>query len=325
MAVALAALGGPSAAADQPPPYMPSEVVPTGQKPGPVKSGFAGDQVNAPRIRSHSYTFGQIARRSGIGLQTYRYSDKYENASTFDVYTPRQFVGRHNRNVRTVILVHGGAWQMGDRIDLESKAVQLAKRGLVVISVNYRLATQAEWPAQRDDVNAAIGYIRTNARMLNVDTKRIVLIGSSAGGQIAASVATWGSGKKRFRGLITLSGLIDPLLMAEKDPSYSNSVVPEMLLRCLPTECPDRYASATARNSLDAKDMPSLLFHSRFEIPWDPTQARAFARASRALGVPSKLVVSDGQLHGIDAWNEIWPTLKVWLLERLGTTDRKVS
>jgi acetyl esterase/lipase len=111
--------------------------------------------------------------------------------------------------------------------------------------------------------------------------------------------------------------------MAEKDPSYSNSVIPEMLLRCLPTECPDRYASATAQNALDAKDMPSLLFHSRFEVPWDPTQARTFARASRALGVPSQLVVLDGQLHGIDAWAEIWPTLKKWLIERLGATDRR--
>jgi acetyl esterase/lipase len=226
--------------------------------------------------------------------------------------------------VRTVILVHGGAWQMGDRIDLESKAVQLAKRGLVVVSVNYRLATQAEWPAQRDDVNAAVAYVRNNARTLNVDTKRIVLIGSSAGGQIAANVATIGSGKKRFRGLVTLSGLINPLLMAEQDPSYSNSVVPEMLLRCLPAECPDRYASATAMNALDAKDMPSLLFHSRSEVPWDPTQAREFARASRALGVASKLVVLPGELHGIDAWGEIWPTLKTWLLERLGASDRVV-
>jgi acetyl esterase/lipase len=323
LAIALATLEMGTAAAD-PHPYVPSEVVPTGTTPPPVKSGYAGDRTNAPHIRSQSYTFGQIASRSGIGLRTYRYSTTHENASTLDVYTPRQFVGRHNRNVRTVILVHGGAWQMGDRIDLEPKAVQLAKRGLVVISVNYRLATEAQWPAQRDDVNAAIKFIRGNARKLNVDTKRVVLLGSSAGGQIAANVATMGAGKKRFRGLVTLSGLVNPLLMATKDPSYSNSVVPEMLLRCLPAECPDRYASATALNALDAKDMPSLLFHSRFEVPWDPTQARQFARTSRALGVPSKLVVLPGELHGIDAWKELWPTLKTWLLERLGTTDRVV-
>jgi acetyl esterase/lipase len=222
-------------------------------------------------------------------------------------------------------MVHGGAWQMGDRIDLESRAVQLVKQlNIVVVSVNYRLAVDAAWPAQRDDVNAAVNYVRTNAKALNVDTKRMVLLGSAAGGQIAANVATLGAGKRRFRGLVTLSGLLNPLLMTEKDPSYSNAVIPGMLLRCLPVECPEKYTSATAVRQLDAKDPASLLFHSLLEIPWDPAQAREFARASRALGVASKLVVLQGSLHGIDAWAEDWPTLRPWLIDRLGATDRKL-
>ncbi len=331
LAVALtaAAWGETSASAlrgDGPPlRYSGSEQVPTGEHPGPSKSGFAGDDVNAPTIAAQSRTFGQVAARSGIGLRTYKYSELYGNFSTLDVYTPRQFRGRQGKNVRTVILVHGGAWQMGDRIDLESRAVQLVKQlGVVAISVNYRLAIDAAWPAQRDDVNAAVNYVRTNAKKLNVDTRRVVLLGSSAGGQIAANVATLGSGKKRFKGLVTLSGLLNPLLMTEKDPSYSNSVIPSMLLRCLPADCPDTYTSATAVKALDAKDPASLLFHSLYEIPWDPTQAREFARASRALGVPSKLVVLQGSLHGIDAWAKDWPILRPWLIERLGAKDRTV-
>lgn len=326
VALTLALAGGASAAgADTPPaPYRGSETVPTGVTPGPARSGFAGAPADAPTIVARSQSFGRVAARSGIGLRTYRYSEYYGNASTFDVYTPRALTGKRNRTVRTVILVHGGAWQMGDRIDLEAKAVQLVKQlGVVVISVNYRLATEAEWPAQRDDVNAAVAYVRANAGRFNVDTRRTVLLGSSAGGQIAAATATYGAGSKRYKGLVTLSGLLSPLLMVERDPGYSNAVIPKMLLRCLPIDCPDRYRSATAVTQLDRRDMPSLLFHSRFEQPWDPTQARQFARASRALGVPSKLVVLPGQLHGIDAWRTIWPTLRPWLLERLGTTDRR--
>lgn len=326
LAVALAgtALAETAALADGPPlRYSGSEQVSTGETPPPSKSGFAGDQVNAPTIGSQSRTFGQVAARTGIGLRTYTFSELYGNASTLDVYTPRQFRGRQGKNVRTVILVHGGAWQMGDRIDLEPKAVQLAKKGFVVVSVNYRLATEAPWPAQRDDVAAAVNYVRTHAKRLNVDTKRIVLLGSSAGGQIAANLATYGSGKKRFKGLVTLSGLLNPLLMTQKDPSYSNAVIPEMLLRCLPADCPEAYRSATAVTALDSRDPVSLLFHSRLEIPWDPTQAREFSRASRALGVPSKLVVLPGELHGIDSWSTIWPTLRDWLFATLGTKDRK--
>ena len=326
VALTLALAGGASAVGtDQPPaPYRGSETVPTGVTPGPARSGFAGDPAKAPTIVAEARSFGRVAARSGIGLRTYRYSELHGNASTLDLYTPRALTGRRNRTVRTVILVHGGAWQMGDRIDLEAKAVQLVKQlGVVVISVNYRLATQAEWPAQRDDVNAAIAYVRANAKRFNVDTRRIVLLGSSAGGQIAAATATSGAGSKRFQGLVTLSGLLSPLLMVERDPGYSNAVIPTMLLRCLPVDCPDRYRSATAVTRLDARDMPSLLFHSRYEQPWGPAQAREFARASRALGVPSKLVVLPGQLHGIDAWRTIWPTLRFWLVERLGATDRR--
>lgn len=325
IALAAAALGETAALGADDPPYSGSEQVQTGETPGPVKSGFAGTVRNAPTLAAQSRTFGQVAARTGTGLATYVYSAQYGNSSTMDVYTPRQFRGRKGKNVRTVILVHGGAWQMGDRIDLEPKAVQLAKKGFVVISLNYRLATEAAWPAQRDDVNAAVNYIRAHAKAFNVDTKRMVMLGSSAGGQIAANVATYGAGKKRFKGLVTLSGLLSPILMVDKDPTYSNAVIPELLLRCLPVDCPDLYRSATAVTQLDPRDPPSLLFHSLFEVPWDPAQAREFSRASRSLGVASKLVVLPGQLHGIDSWTSIWPTLRDWLLATLGTKDRKVT
>ena len=302
--------------------YSASELVPPGERPPPPTSGFAGDRSRFPSVQSESSSFGRVAQRAGVGLRTYRYSELYGNASTFDVYTPRAFRGRQNRQVRTVILVHGGAWQMGDRIDLEEKAVQLAKLGLVVVSVNYRLATEAPWPAQRNDVNAAIKYVRENARKFNVDNKRTVLLGSSAGGQIAAAVATFGSGKKRFRGLVTLSGLLNPLLMAQKDPEFQNAVIPDLLLRCLPLECPRRYASATAAEQLDRRDPPSLLFHSLREEPWGPAQSREFARESLRVGVPSKLVILKSNQHGMDAWYKLWPILRPWLLERLGTENR---
>jgi acetyl esterase/lipase len=309
------------ALADDEPGGLGSEVVPTGETPSPPASGFAGNDAIKPPIATESPSFGQIADKAGIQLRTYRYSSLYGNASTLDVYTPRALAGRHARPVGTVVLVHGGAWQKGDRIDLEAKAVRLAKLGLVAVSVNYRLATEAAWPAQRDDVDAAVNYVRQNARYFNVDKKRIVLLGSSAGGQIAAAVATAGAGSERFRGLVTLSGLLDPRWMANTDPDYSNAVIPEKLLRCLPADCPELYSSATAADSLDATDMSSLLFHSEFEEPWGPEQAQDFVLASQAAGVQADLVTLQGSLHGIDTWFEIWPTLRGWLLYQIGATE----
>ncbi len=312
----------PGALAGDDPDDLGSEIVRSGETPPPPPSGFAGNDAIKPPIATESPTFGQIAAKAGIQLRTYRYSSLHGNAATLDVYTPRALAGEHGRRVGTVVLVHGGAWQKGDRIDLESKAVRLAKLGLVAVSVNYRLATEAAWPAQRDDVSAAVDYVRANARYFNVDKKRLVLLGSSAGGQIAAAVATHGSGSERFRGLVTLSGLLDPRWMANTDPDYSNAVIPEKLLRCLPIDCPALYSSATAADSLDATDMPSLLFHSQYEEPWGPEQANEYVLTSQAAGVQADMVTLQGSLHGIDTWFEIWPTLRGWLLYQIGASGR---
>jgi acetyl esterase/lipase len=319
---AVLAVTSPTGALADDRPGLGSEVVSTGETPPPPQSGFAGNDAIKPPIESESPSFGQLAAKAGVQLLTYRYSSLYGNASTLDVYTPRAQAGRHGDPVGTVVLVHGGAWQKGDRIDLEAKAVRLAKLGLVAISVNYRLATEAAWPAQRDDVDAAVDYVRAHARYFNVDKRRVVLLGSSAGGQIAAAVATNGSGRERFRGLVTLSGLLNPRWMADIDPDYSNAVIPEKLLRCDPSDCPGLYSSATAADGLDSRDMPSLLFHSKFEEPWGPEQAREFVLASQAAGVQADLVTLQGSLHGIDTWFEIWPTLRAWLLYQIGASDR---
>lgn len=328
LVVALCGVGSPSASGvstdSAPPAYVPSEAVVVPASPAWLETDAAGVPT-APQVISRTDPgFGQVAARSGVGLQTFRYSTLEGNASTLDVYTPRKHVGRHGAHVRTVFFVHGGAWRAGTPVDLEPQAVQLVKKlGVVVVSLTYRLATEAPWPAQREDVGAAIQFVRDNAALLNVDTKRSVIIGSSAGGQIAATVATLGSGKHRFRGLVTLSGLVNPLLMAERNPAYANAVVPIMLMRCLPSECLDRYRSAAALTSLDREDPPSLLFHSQDEQSWDPSQAREFVKASRAVGVPSKLVVLPGEAHGIGTWSKIWPILRPWLVERLGKSDHR--
>lgn len=254
--------------------------------------------------------------KASVEKRTYQYDARYGNRTTFDVYTPPAARGKYDARLATVVLVHGGAWQMGKRTGLAPQAYELARKGFVVVSVNYRYATQAPWPAQRLDVSRAVTYLRKHAAYFNVDRERVVLLGSSAGGQIATAVATHGAGKKRFRGVISLSGLLNPLTVFEQDPDYYNSVVPEMLLRCTPAECPDRYRSAIPAAALDRRDVPSLLFHAQDEEPWGPEQSVEFVRASRAVGVTSKLKMVAGSEHGIEYWEQIRRTVVEWIVNR---------
>ncbi len=91
-----------------------------------------------------------------------------------------------------IVFVHGGAWVAGDKGDVLDEPIitDVAEQaGFHLISVGYRLATEAAWPAQAHDVNAAIRWIKQNAGMLDVDPERLVLVGGSAGAHIGAAVA----------------------------------------------------------------------------------------------------------------------------------------
>ncbi|MFV0457799.1 MAG: alpha/beta hydrolase fold domain-containing protein [Actinomycetales bacterium] len=111
-----------------------------------------------------------------------------------DVYSPTA-VGPHPG----VILMHGGGWRVGNRGEFGSLATSrprffadLADAGLVAISVDYRLSTQATWPAQLEDVRLAARWVAEHAGALGVDPSRIGLWGESAGGHLASMLALAG-------------------------------------------------------------------------------------------------------------------------------------
>jgi acetyl esterase/lipase len=88
-----------------------------------------------------------------------------------------------------VIVVHGGSWAAGDSKQLPELNSELAKEGYHVASINYRLAPNHIYPAPIEDVQKAISYLKENAASLSINTSQFVLLGRSAGGQIALSAA----------------------------------------------------------------------------------------------------------------------------------------
>jgi acetyl esterase/lipase len=237
--------------------------------------------------------------------------------NTLDVYSPTSAVARRATSLPAVVLVHGGSWIRGDRTDLAGPAVQFARAGYVAVSVNYRLATRAAWPAQRDDVRAALEWVRAHARSLRVDTSRIVVVGSSAGGEIAASALTLGHGSDLARGLVTLSSPLDLGIVAAGGPAGTSAaelaaVVNDDLLACRPADCADRYRTASAASALDARDVPLLLITSLGE--WvDPASTIGFHTAATAAGLESRLVLLPGTAHAQGYWADAWPTISDWV------------
>ena len=108
---------------------------------------------------------------------------------TFDVYEPTGDGARASRPA--ILAIHGGAWRGGDKAWGEQFAEELCPFGYVVFSVNYRLAGRpgGTWPAQIEDVQGALRYVRANAARFRVDPDRIASLGMSAGGHLATMVA----------------------------------------------------------------------------------------------------------------------------------------
>ncbi len=87
-------------------------------------------------------------------------------------------------------MIHGGAWSAGDKWNMRDHARQLAQAGYVAISINYRLAPQFKYPAQIDDCRAGLRWVHQVADQYKIDTSRLAVYGYSAGGHLAALLAT---------------------------------------------------------------------------------------------------------------------------------------
>ncbi len=110
-------------------------------------------------------------------------SDGHER-HTLDIYRAPPFA----ENAPLVIWIHGGGWRAGSA--QSCPITNLAERGFVIASINYRLSHHAVFPAQIQDCRAAVRWLRSNSGKFGIDPERIGVWGASAGGHLAALLGT---------------------------------------------------------------------------------------------------------------------------------------
>jgi acetyl esterase/lipase len=183
-----------------------------------------------------------------------------------DLYLPQG-----TANPPLVLFIHGGAFKMGDKANqdgsgLIGKAALLAA-GFAVASVNYRYSTEAIWPAQLNDLRAALAFLRGNAVRLGFDGGRIASFGPSAGGHLSA--------------MCGIAFAEDPLTRLKASVVWYPPVD-------FPTMDEDMLASgverATGRN--DAADSPESLLVGAL-VSENPAQARSASPLTYLAGLPA--------------------------------------
>lgn len=224
-----------------------------------------------------------------------------------------------------VIYVHGGGWQSGHTRHAGAFAnwpnvlAQLASKGYVVASIEYRLSGEARFPAAVQDVKTSIRWLRSKSAELGIDPARVLLWGGSAGGQLAALAATscdveplapafLKEGKPDpespllkqsdcVQGLVTWYGVFDfsgPL--SDLAQRQANAPVGRYL-GCALAECASVAAMASATTHLDKSDPPALLIHGELDKVVPPAQSTLFEQAARAKGVKVELIMIKGVDH----------------------------
>jgi acetyl esterase/lipase len=116
------------------------------------------------------------------------YSNPDNQHLKLDLTTPKKIESL----APAVIAIHGGGWAGGNKEFWDGICEHLALRGYVAISVSYRFATKYTFPAEVDDVKAAVRWLRANAKRLKVDPERIGAVGDSAGGHLSMMLGTTG-------------------------------------------------------------------------------------------------------------------------------------
>lgn len=235
----------------------------------------------------------------------------YSNKSAsqkLDIYLPNEGEGPF----KVIVAIHGGGFLVGDKADGDMNAqLQGLRRGYAVASVNYRLSPEAKFPAQINDVKAAIRFLRANAQKYNLNPDKMAAWGASAGGNLASLAGTTGDAKKlddlslgneaqssRVQAVVDWFGPIDFLTMdaQNKESGISEKVqgvqvhdTPDSmegkLLGAQPSKAPNLSRAASPESYITSDDPPFLIQHGTLD-PFVPTQQSVhFAAAlKKALG-----------------------------------------
>ena len=208
-----------------------------------------------------------------------------------------------------VILVHGGGWSGGDKKDFTKDEVSFyAKQSYVCFNINYRLATKDsnKYPAQLDDVQRAVRWIRSKAVQYGIDPKRIGAFGGSAGGHLVAllgtrdtrdnSDPTLAQYSSRVTCVVDLAGPKDLTVRLPVEPVDVESLVVNFLGKPR-SEASDSYREASPLFSVDKKTVPFLILHGTEDalVPLD--QSERFYEALHKVGVEASLIKLEGEGH----------------------------
>jgi acetyl esterase/lipase len=208
-----------------------------------------------------------------------------------------------------VVWVHGGAWEGGNKESGVFLLAPLAERGYFCASIQYRLSSEAKFPAQIEDCKCAIRFLRAKAKEYNLDPERIGVWGGSAGGHLVALLGTsadvkelegkggWAGHSSKVHAVCDFCGPTDLIKIVGKSDGAKGPV--GKLLGGAPAAKKELAVLANPITHVTRDDPPFLIVHGDKDTLVPLNQSEMLAEALEKAGVEVTLHVAKGQGHGL--------------------------
>jgi acetyl esterase/lipase len=196
------------------------------------------------------------------------YVEKGHERQSLDVYSPAGA-----KNLPVVFWIHGGGWQAGDKKEIQLKPKVFTEKGFVFVSTNYRLLPTVDMGTLIRDVAKAVRWIHDHIAEYGGDPNRLLIMGHSAGAQLAAILCT------------------DDRYLKEQKLSF------DIVKGCVPVDG-DTYdvpaIIATAEARWKAHGLPKAKFGHREKFGNDPAKHKDFSavtHVAKGKGIPPFLLL----------------------------------
>lgn len=234
-------------------------------------------------------------------------------AQRLDIYYPEQ---PPKQTLPLIVHIHGGGWMGGSKYPCDVR--RMTSQGYVVASLEYRFSQKAKFPAQIQDCQAAIRWLRANASRFHINPEKVGVIGGSAGGHLSALVGVTG-GKKVFAAIGGNEDYSDAVQcvcdifgpknfasvmdQAEKDKNVKNikfNTPSDPYSELIGANLSDKEKTATVSpiTYVNEKSPPTLILHGTHDALVPFAQSEEFEAALKKVGVAVWLQKFPGAGHG---------------------------
>jgi acetyl esterase/lipase len=236
-----------------------------------------------------------------------------DTAQVYDIYLPEN----RNLDTKVIILVHGGGWTSGDKIDMSAykTIIQDELPDYAIVNINYRLATQgvSPFPMQLNDLTAVINHLKTNQNAYLI-SQDYGFIGVSAGAHLAM---LWSYDYDLQNQVNMVASIVGPTNLA--DPAYNDNPAFQIDLimeyfGVTPTVA--FLEENSPLHQVKATSAPTILFYGGIDPLIPNSQGSAMDAKLTELGVPHQFTFYPNEGHGWIGTNllDTWTKLKAFIV-----------